>query len=42
MLHLEDVQVGRTYHWDLCLAVKEYQGRADALDEVRLYLGSSL
>jgi hypothetical protein len=37
VLHLDDAQVGQTYTWDLCLVVKEYQSRADILDEVRRY-----
>lgn len=37
VLHLDDVQLERTYCWDLCLVVKEYRNRADILDEARRY-----
>ncbi len=37
VLHLDDAQLGRPYAWDLCVVSKEYQGRADILDEVRRY-----
>ena len=39
VLCLDDAQLERTYSWDLCLVVKEYQGRADVLDEIRRYRG---
>ena len=39
ILHLDDARPGETYCWDLCLAVKDYQGRADILNEVNRYLG---
>jgi hypothetical protein len=35
-----DVQLGRTYAWDLCLAVKPYAGRRDVLAEVGKFLGA--
>ena len=38
LLCLEDAELGRTYEWDLCLVVKKFQGRADALAEVESYL----
>jgi len=38
VLHEEDAEPGRTYGWDLCLAVKPYAGRADVLEEVRRYM----
>ena len=38
VLHLDDARLGTPYAWDLCLAVKPYAGRADALTEVRDYL----
>jgi len=38
VLHLNDAQVGMTYVWDVCLAVKIYQGRGDILNEVRQYI----
>lgn len=37
VLHLDDAELEKTYRWDLCLAVKEYQDRADVLHEVRRY-----
>ncbi len=37
VLRVEDAQPGATYSWDLCLAVKQYEGRADVLREVRRY-----
>lgn len=36
-LCLDDAELERTYCWDLCLVVKEYQSRADILNEVRRY-----
>jgi len=39
VLHLDDAQIGMTYVWDVCLAVKKYQGRADILNEIRRYVG---
>ncbi|MBC8233218.1 hypothetical protein H8E77_27030 [bacterium] len=38
VLHLDDAQIGMTYVWDVCLAVKKYQGRADILNEVKQYV----
>ncbi len=40
VLHLDDAQPGTTHVWELCLAVKTYQGRVDVLNEVRRYIGS--
>ena len=37
-LHQADAQIGTTYHWDLCMAVSRYAGRARVLDEVRRYV----
>jgi hypothetical protein len=37
VLHLDDAKVGKTYTWDVCLAVKPYQGRKDVLREVSQY-----
>jgi len=34
ILHLDDVEVGPTYRWDVGLAVFAYDGRAGILDEV--------
>jgi len=42
VLYLEDAQVGQPYTWDLCLALKPYQGRADVLREVERYLASDI
>ena len=36
-LHLDDADVGRTYAWDLCLAVKAYASREDIVGEVERY-----
>ena len=38
VLHLDDVQLGTPYVWDLCLVVKPYRGRAEVLAEVRRYM----
>ena len=38
VLVLDDARIGETFRWDVCLALKEYRGRADALKEVRRYL----
>ena len=38
ILHLDDAELGPTYSWDLCLAVKTFEGRTDVLNEVRRYL----
>ena len=40
VLHEPDARVGQTYAWDLCLAVKPYEGRAQVLEEVRRYVGT--
>ena len=37
VLHLDDAEAGSTHVWDVCLVVKPWQGRADVLNEVRLY-----
>ncbi|MSS71652.1 MAG: hypothetical protein EXS64_09195 [Candidatus Latescibacteria bacterium] len=39
ILHLDDAEIGPTYTWDLCLALKPFEGRTDVLQEVRRYLG---
>lgn len=33
----DDITLGTTYEWNVCLAVKPYSGRKDILDEVRRY-----
>lgn len=38
VLHLDDAETGTVYSWDLCLAVKPFEGRGDVLREVRGYL----
>lgn len=38
ILHLENAELKKTYSWDVCLVLKEYQGRADILREVRAYM----
>lgn len=40
VLHVDDARPGETYLWDVCLVVKQYQGRADVLEEVRQYLNA--
>ncbi|MDP6108163.1 MAG: hypothetical protein QGI33_06995 [Candidatus Brocadiia bacterium] len=40
LLYLYDAEIRTPYVWDLCLAVKPFEGRADALREVRRYLAS--
>ena len=37
MLYLDDIELEKTYPWDLGRAVKEYRGRRDILPEVRRY-----
>lgn len=37
VLYEEDVRVGESYTWDIRLAVKPFESRADVLDEVRGY-----
>lgn len=37
MLNLKDVECGKTYEWDICLAIKPYKGRADVLSEVQRF-----
>jgi hypothetical protein len=39
ILHLDDARIGPAYAWDLCVAIKPFEGRADVLREVRRYLG---
>ena len=38
VLRLDDVEIGKIYVWDLCLAIKPFAGQEDALREVRNYL----
>lgn len=38
VLYLDDVELGQTYFWDLCLLVKQFESRVDVLKEVRRYL----
>ena len=33
----DDVQLEHPYQWNICLAVKNYEGRADVIDEVKHY-----
>jgi len=40
VIYLKDAQIGIPYTWDLCLVVKDYQDRADVLEEVYHYLDS--
>ena len=40
VLHQPNAAVGQTYTWDLCLAVKPYEGRRQVLEEVRRYVGT--
>jgi len=37
VLFLDDAQIGKPYTWDLCLALKPYNGRGDILREVERY-----
>ena len=39
VLRIDDAELDRAYSWDLCLALKPFEGRGDILDEVRRYLG---
>jgi hypothetical protein len=38
VLYLEDARIDTLYSWDLCLAVKPYQGRRDVVREYERYL----
>jgi len=38
VLHLDDARPGTSHVWELCLAIKRYEGRADVLREVREYV----
>jgi hypothetical protein len=33
----EDMEIGKKYIWDMCLAIKGYKGREDVLEEVNKY-----
>ena len=37
VLKLDDAPTGTTHVWELCVAVKPFQGRADVIDEVARY-----
>jgi len=39
LLVVEDAHPGTTYQWDICLALKQYRGRVDVLDEVQRFVG---
>ncbi|HOX36914.1 MAG TPA: hypothetical protein PL033_02905 [Candidatus Brocadiia bacterium] len=39
ILHLDDAQTGVVYAWELCLCVKPFAGRGDALNEYNHYTG---
>jgi len=41
VLVLDDPVLEQVYEWDVCVAVKPFQGRRDVLREVRRYLGDS-
>ncbi len=40
ILHLDKVQVGVTYRWDVCVLVKPFNGREDILKEVDRYINN--
>ncbi len=37
VLVLDDVEIGKTYTWDLCVVVKPFEGRNDVLAEIERY-----
>ncbi|MBI4530512.1 MAG: hypothetical protein HY709_03230 [Candidatus Latescibacteria bacterium] len=39
-LHLDDVEVGKSYEWNICLVYKSYVSRCDILQEVERYFNS--
>lgn len=42
VLRHENIQIGATNTWDLCLIVKPYAGRSDILGEIRRYMDHQL
>jgi hypothetical protein len=40
VLYLDDAQIGIPQFWDLCLAIRPYKGRDEALKEIRRYQDS--
>jgi hypothetical protein len=41
VLHLDHVEAGQTYRWDICLVVKPFAGRKDILEEVDRYMSEN-